>query len=80
MENFQISLNVGSKQNFVAFGIFLKLCKTRNLAFPIKMEDKCEKQIYKPLEVFKRLVSLFDLDEFGEKIGSLFWIRIQVKV
>ena len=27
------------------------------------MEDKCEKQIYKPLEVFERLVSLFDLNE-----------------
>ena len=67
-------------KNFVAFGIFIKLCKTRNLAFSMKMEGMSEKQIYKPLEVFIRLASLFDLYEFGEKIGSLFWIRIQVKV
>ena len=31
----------------------------------MKMEGKCEKQIYKPLEVFIRLASLFDLNEFG---------------
>ena len=39
-----------------------------------------EKQIYKPLEVFMRLVSLFDLYGFELKIGSMSWIRIQVKV
>ena len=37
----------------------------------MKMEGKCEKQIYKPLEVFIWLASLFDLYEFGEKIGSI---------
>ena len=36
------------------------------------MEGKCEKQIYKPLEVFMRLVSLFDLDELVVKIWILY--------
>ena len=71
---------LGLSKNFVAFGIFMKLCKTRKLAFSMKMEGVSEKQIYKPLEVFIQLVSLFDLCGFVLKVGSEFWIQIQVKV
>ena len=46
----------------------------------MKMEGVSEKQVYKPLEVFVQLVSLFDLCGFVLKVGSEFWIRIQVKV
>ena len=70
----------GLSKIFVAFGIFMKLCKTRKLAFSVKMEGVSEKQIYKPLEVFVQLISLFDLCGFVLKVGSRFWIRIQVKV
>ena len=45
----------------------MKLCKTRKLAFSVKMEGVSEKQIYKPLEVFIQLASLFDLYEFGRE-------------
>ena len=47
LKNLMIFIELdGLSKNFVAFRICMWLCKTRKLAFSMKMEDNCEKQVY----------------------------------